>query len=112
MLGDHSLMHSKKAISLQEFSSPARLISDSLEVTKQRKNETKKGSHARFELGTSKSLQKLSFPPDFTPRVRREWKQKKISRRCALPPHYAVKFVLRGLIANSGDFRATRATAA
>ena len=59
---------------------PARMISDSLEVEKQRENETKNGAHARFEPGTSKSLQKLTFcfpgrPLDFTPRVRREWKE-------------------------------------
>ena len=67
---------------------PGRMILDGFEVEKQRENETKKGAHTRFELGTSKSMQKLSFsmqkssfppasPPDFTPRVWREWKEKK-----------------------------------
>ena len=31
---------------------PARMISDSLEVGKQRQNESTKGEHARFEPGT------------------------------------------------------------
>ena len=37
------------------------MISFSVEVEKHRENETKNGAHARFEPGTSKSLQKLSF---------------------------------------------------
>ena len=36
------------------------MISDSREVEKQRENETTNGTHARFESGTLKSLQKLS----------------------------------------------------
>ena len=58
---------------------PARMISDSLEVQKTWETETQKGVHVRFEPGTLKSRQKLSFPArplDLTPRVRREWKQK------------------------------------
>ena len=51
---------------------------------KQRENETKNGAHARFEPGTSKSLQKLSF---FPPPARlishlecdEEWKEKIIA---------------------------------
>ena len=43
-----------------------------------------KGVHTRFEPGTLKSLQKLIsyftlHPLNFTHRVRREWKQKKVS---------------------------------
>ena len=68
------------------ISAPARMISDSFEVEKQRENETKNGAHARFEPGTSKSLQKLSFfpsrPLDFTPRVRQEWKEKNNRLAC------------------------------
>ena len=37
------------------------MILDSAEVEKQRENETTKGVHVRFEPGTVKSLQKLSF---------------------------------------------------
>ena len=62
------------------------------EVEKQRENGAKKAVHARFEPGTLKSLGKLSFfpparPPDFTPRVRREWKQQKVSLSCPELPH-------------------------
>ena len=42
---------------------PARMVSDSLEVEKQRETEAAKGNYARFEPGTLKSLHKLSFFP-------------------------------------------------
>ena len=64
----------------KEFSSPFRMILDSLEIVKQRENEANKGAYARFEPGTLKSLQKFSFfptqPLDSPPRVRREWQEK------------------------------------
>ena len=57
----------------------ARMISDSLEVKKQKEKVTTKGVHARFEPGTLKSLQIFSVlfptrPLDFKPRVRHEKK--------------------------------------
>ena len=56
---------------------PARTISDSPEIEKQRENESSKGAHARFEVGTLKILAEIEriFPAhllDFTPRVRRQ----------------------------------------
>ena len=41
----------------QEFSFPARVISESLAVEKQRGNESTEGAHAIFEPGTLISLQ-------------------------------------------------------
>ena len=42
---------------------PARMISDSFEAKEQRENETKKVARAKFEPGTSESLQELILPP-------------------------------------------------
>ena len=50
------------------------MISDSFENENKRQNETKNGAHARFEPGTSKSLQKLNFfrrPPARLTRMER-----------------------------------------
>ena len=58
---------------------PARVVSGSLENERQRENEPTKGAHVRFELGTLKSLQKVSLPDrplDLTCWVRREWEEK------------------------------------
>ena len=55
---------------------PARMVSESLEIEKQRENETAEGTHARFGSESLKPLQKFSFfsarPLDFTSQVRRE----------------------------------------
>ena len=52
---------------------------------KQRGTKHKKGVHTRGKIGTLKSLQKLRVfparPSDFTPRVRREWKHKRVRHR-------------------------------
>ena len=63
---------------------PVRRISDSLEVERSRgERNNERGVHARFEAGALKSLQRSSVfprppasPLDFTPRMRRGWKQK------------------------------------
>lgn len=59
------------------------MISEDLDAVKQREDETTKDAQARFDLGILKSLRKFKLfttsPLDFTPRVRREWKQKKVS---------------------------------
>ena len=55
---------------------PTRLISGSFEVAWQRENETKTGAHARIEPG---EIFFFARPLDFTPQVRREWKEKRVS---------------------------------
>ena len=60
--GFSSFEQIRNAISFFKNSrSAARMISDSLEVEKQRENESTTGAHTRCEPGTLKSLQKFSF---------------------------------------------------
>ena len=53
---------------------PARMISDNLEVEKQKESETTKGTHVRYDerCPWKNSVFFPARPPDFTPRVRRE----------------------------------------
>ena len=56
-------MHYAVSASGQNSRTPARMISGSLEVEKQREHEAYKDAHARFEPGSLKSPQKLCLAP-------------------------------------------------